>query len=75
MEYSGNGGELREPGRKGNRSGFTPGGLLFELFGRIFWLFGWGVGLSRKPIQAGSRPCCRLSCRALGLSYNMHYVK
>jgi hypothetical protein len=75
MEVSGNGGNLREPGRGGNRSGIGWGGLLFRLFGRIFWLFGWGVGLSRKPIQAGATACCRLSCRPLGMSYNMHYVK
>jgi hypothetical protein len=69
------GGDLREPGREGNRSGKGVGGLLFGLFGRFFWLFGWGVGLSRKPIQAGSRPCCRYAYSLLGLSYNLHYVK
>jgi hypothetical protein len=75
MEVAGNTPNPREPARKGNGLHFGVGGLLLELFGRIFWLFGWGVGLSRKPIQAGSKPCCRLSLRLLGLSYNLHYVK
>jgi hypothetical protein len=75
MEVVGNTPNPREPGRGGNRSGIGPGGLIFELFGRIFWLLGRPIRLSRKPIQAGARPCCRLSCRALGLSNNMHYVK
>jgi hypothetical protein len=49
MEVAGNGGELREPGRKGNRSGITPGGLLFGLFARDFWLFGWLGRYAMKP--------------------------
>jgi hypothetical protein len=75
MEVLGNGGDLRAAGRKGNRSDFTPGGLISELFGRIFWLFGWAVRLTSIPIQTAYTARCRLSCRALELSYNLHYVK
>jgi hypothetical protein len=75
MEVAGNTPNPREPARKENGLHFGVGGLLLELFGRIFWLFGWGVGLSRKPIQACPRPCCRYAYSSVGLSYNLHYVK
>jgi len=75
MEVAGNTPNPREPARKENGLHFGVGGLLFELFGRTFWLFGWGVGLSRKPIQTCPRRLCLLSLRLLGLSYNLHYVK
>jgi hypothetical protein len=38
MEVAGNTPNLREPARKENDLHFDPGGLLLELFGRIFWL-------------------------------------
>ena len=75
MEVLGNGGVWRAAGRKGNRSIFRVGGLLSQLFGRIFWLFQSACRLSSIPIQAAYTTRCRLSCRALGLSYNLHYVK
>jgi hypothetical protein len=75
MEVAGNTPNPREPARKGNGLHFGVGGLLLELFGRIFWLLVGAARLSRKPIQAGSRPCCRYAYSLLGLSYNLHYVK
>jgi hypothetical protein len=39
MEVAGNTPNAREPARKENDLYFDRGGLLFEHFGRIFWLF------------------------------------
>ena len=49
MEYLGNGGNLREPGRKENRLVKGVGGLLLGLFARIFWLFGGRGRYAMKP--------------------------
>jgi hypothetical protein len=75
MEVAGNTPNPREPARKGNGLHFGVGGLLLELFGRIFWLLVGAARLSRKPIQAGSRARCRYAYSLLGMSNNMHYVK
>jgi hypothetical protein len=75
MEVAGNTPNPREPARKGNGLHFGVGGLLLELFGRFFWLLVGAARLSRKPIQACPRPCCRYAYSLLGMSNNMHYVK
>jgi hypothetical protein len=75
MECLGNTPTQRDRPLGENDLQLTPGGLIFGLFGRIFWLFGRGVRLTSIPIQAGIMARCRLSCRALGMSYNLHYVK
>ena len=51
------------------------GGLISQLFGRTFWLLVGRCRLSSIPIQCVDTARCRLSCRTLELSYNLHYVK
>ena len=75
MEVLGNTPIWRARPLGGNGLYLTPGGLLSELFGRIFWLFQSAFRLSSIPIQHVDAARCRLSCRALGMSYNLHYVK